>query len=279
VTALAPPSAPALPAGGPIRRLADVLAGRALVADVYVEGAATYEALAGTDDAEVRMILLRARGLRGDVLDLGCGGGRLTLPLLARGHRVVALDRSPEMLEQLARRTADLPTRLAGRLEVREGDMAGLDLPGRRFDLVVLGTTTVTLLDEVDRVKTFEAVRRHLAPGGRFVVSTMWFEHRPAEDLVRLIPVVDGEHTTLVTMLEQVADDLSHRWVAFLVTGPVGAPLHPRLFVTRPGTLSEQRLRADLAAAGLRVLHADPLDVGMADRHTTLLTCVAEEAS
>ena len=36
-----------------------------------------------------------------DVLDLGAGTGKLTRQLVALGHRVVAVDPLPEMLEQL----------------------------------------------------------------------------------------------------------------------------------------------------------------------------------
>src|SRR4051795_3789651 len=46
---------------------------------------------------------VRERG--GLVLELGCGSGLLTRQLLDAGHRVIATDASPAMLE-LARRTA-----------------------------------------------------------------------------------------------------------------------------------------------------------------------------
>jgi SAM-dependent methyltransferase len=44
----------------------------------------------------------------GTVLDLACGTGRLLLPLLRDGHRVVGLDRSPEMLAAARRKLARL---------------------------------------------------------------------------------------------------------------------------------------------------------------------------
>jgi SAM-dependent methyltransferase len=40
--------------------------------------------------------------LRGEVLDLACGGGRHARHLAAQGHRVVALDRDGGLLERLA---------------------------------------------------------------------------------------------------------------------------------------------------------------------------------
>ena len=38
-----------------------------------------------------------------DVVDLGCGVGRDTLPILARGHRVTAIDKEAEAIERLVR--------------------------------------------------------------------------------------------------------------------------------------------------------------------------------
>ncbi|MBK3587792.1 class I SAM-dependent methyltransferase, partial [Streptomyces sp. MBT57] len=37
---------------------------------------------------------------RGDLLDLGCGTGSLSLLAAGQGHRVTAVDRSPRMAEQ-----------------------------------------------------------------------------------------------------------------------------------------------------------------------------------
>jgi SAM-dependent methyltransferase len=269
-----------LPPGGAIRRLADALTGCAVIGDIYHEGAVTYESLVDHGDGEVRAIVNQCRGRRGDVLDLGCGGGRLTLPFLTRGNRVVAIDRSAAMLDQLKARASRLPGRLLDRLETRLTDMSTIALPGRRFEVVVLGATTVTLLDEPTRARTFQAVRRHLAPAGRFLISTVWYDRPPADgpppETAQVVTVA-GEHgTTIVTILQQVADDLTHRWVGVLVAGPVGEPLRPCLFITRPGHLSASTLRDELATAGLHVVHTDSLSADPDGRRCVLLTCSAQ---
>ena len=51
----------------------------------------------------------RTLGGHGPVLDLACGTGRLTIPLLRDGHTVVGLDRSHAMLERARARVAKLP--------------------------------------------------------------------------------------------------------------------------------------------------------------------------
>jgi SAM-dependent methyltransferase len=67
----------------------------------------------------------------GSVLELGCGAGRVTRGLLDLGHRVWAVDESPEMLD-----------RVDPRAERIEADIWALDLR-MRFDAVVAGSYLV----------------------------------------------------------------------------------------------------------------------------------------
>src|SRR5205823_6101252 len=70
----------------------------------------------------------------GRVLDLACGTGRLTRRLVARGHRVVAVDSSIAMLRETRRpgTTADRPGGAPGRPR-----LAGHRTPRRLPDLAV----------------------------------------------------------------------------------------------------------------------------------------------
>jgi SAM-dependent methyltransferase len=64
----------------------------------------------------------------GPILELGAGSGRVTIALARDGHRVVAIDRSPEMLARLRERVAALPAVARERIEVRAGDLCTFDL-------------------------------------------------------------------------------------------------------------------------------------------------------
>ena len=99
-----------------------------------------------------------------DVLELGCGPGRLTRVLLARGCGVVAVDNSPEML-------AALP---AQAVPVHAGiESLALDAS---FDIALLASGLVNHPDPALRAAFLGAARRHLRPGGRLFVQ----RHDPA---------------------------------------------------------------------------------------------------
>lgn len=123
-----------------------------------------YERLVGSDRVEIREVLDLARSA-GPVLDLGAGSGRLTVPLVKAGARVTALDISDDMLAHLRLALGDHPG-----LDCVVADMREFDLD-RRYGLVVLGATSITLLDRAGRAQLYGSVRRHLVRGGTFALT------------------------------------------------------------------------------------------------------------
>jgi SAM-dependent methyltransferase len=115
---------------------------------------------------DVDFYCVTARRLGGPVLELGAGSGRVTLALAREGHTVVGIDTSAPMLARAREAAVDLPR---GRLTLREGDMRNFSLR-RRFNLVIAPFNVLMHLYEPDEFAAcFDCVRRHLAPGGRFV--------------------------------------------------------------------------------------------------------------
>lgn len=110
------------------------------------------------------------------VLDLGCGDGRVMLPLVLHGHHVTGWDHDPAAIA--AARTAlrrlgvnaDDP-RARTRLERRNFLAAWTGLR-RRFDAVImLGRTLMTVTTHDHLATLFGQVAKRLTPGGLFVVD------------------------------------------------------------------------------------------------------------
>jgi SAM-dependent methyltransferase len=89
-------------------------------------------------------------------LEVGCGEGRVSRDLVARGHSVTGLDASPTLLGAAA--AADP----AGRYV--EGVAEALPFPDASFDLVVAYNS---LMDVADMPAAIGEIARVLAPGGR----------------------------------------------------------------------------------------------------------------
>jgi ubiquinone/menaquinone biosynthesis C-methylase UbiE len=70
-----------------------------------------------------------------DVLEVGCGDGRLTWRYAARARSVLALDPNAERVEQAS---ASTPAALQPVVEFRVADIVQASLPAEAFDVVVL---------------------------------------------------------------------------------------------------------------------------------------------
>jgi ubiquinone/menaquinone biosynthesis C-methylase UbiE len=133
----------------------------------YDRWAAVYDAdpnpLVALEEPLVAVQLGDVCGL--DVLDLGCGTGRHSLPLAAAGANVTAVDFSAEMLARARAKPG------AERVEFRAHDLhEPLPFRDQSFDRVVCGL----VLDHIrDLAAAFAETRRVLRPGGFAVVSNM----------------------------------------------------------------------------------------------------------
>jgi SAM-dependent methyltransferase len=119
------------------------------------------------DDIAFYVNLAREAAAAGQrVLELGCGTGRVTIPIAQAGVDIVGLDSSPAMLD-VARRKAGEATNPRW----VEGDMADFAL-AERFGLVIIPFRSFLLLLTVEEQKRCLAcIREHLVEGGRLALN------------------------------------------------------------------------------------------------------------
>ena len=125
-----------------------------------------------------------------DVLDIGAGSGRDAAALAARGHRVVAVEPTPELRHEGERLHA-LPN-----LEWVDDHLPMLRVmrsKARRFDLILL-TAVWMHLDETERKTAMFAVAELLNAGGLVVMS---LRHGPVPDGRRMFDVSADETIAL----------------------------------------------------------------------------------
>jgi SAM-dependent methyltransferase len=176
-------------------------------------------------------IVHEAAGPGASILELGCGTGRVTLPLTALGHDVVAVDESPDMLAHVTS------------AETVCSPIEDLSL-GRRFDAVLLASTLINVPDDDVRAALLATCRAHVSDTGCVIVEwhpPAWFESAGDGErtlngiILRLRDVTRPAPGLLSATVEYVAGD--RRWT--------------QTFTARQ--LTESALRASLATAGLRL--------------------------
>ncbi len=245
-----------------IRRLLDdekltgrgVLVERVGTVSAYEQWSASYDAGVGgglfaADEAVVAEYL--AGREPGVALDAACGTGRFAEALANRGHRVIGVDSSPDMLARARRRVPNGEFHLAG--------LDRLPLPDDSVDVIVcaLALVHVPRLDPV-----LAEFARVLRPGGDLVISDMHHE-RVTRGSVITARGPSGEPCIVATYRHQLGDYLRAALSLGLqvkrceeprVTSTDGPPPGPAAEIgdwwDRPWSLMDYLPSAALAAGG-----------------------------
>ena len=204
------------------------------------------------DVAFWRRLALNARGA---VLELGCGTGRIALPLGRAGARVIGIDRSEAMLAHARRRIRR--ARLQSRVRLIRGDIRHLPF-GSRFTLVMAPYGILqSLVRERDLAATLAAVHEVLEPGGTFGLELVadlpaWEEYRKRVSLQGWRGARGGSHVTLV---ETVRQDAARRLTIFdqEFTERRGGRRRTHRFSLTFRTLTVPQMTRRLARAGFEV--------------------------
>jgi SAM-dependent methyltransferase len=116
--------------------------------------------------AQKRIVLRMLEGVRGRVLDAGCGPALMEAALLDLGVDVDAIDVSPEMVRLGQSRIASHPA--GARCRIRVGDVERLDCPDGRYDAIL----AMGVLEYVpDHAAVLREARRALKTGGTLVLT------------------------------------------------------------------------------------------------------------
>jgi ArsR family transcriptional regulator len=158
----------------------------------------------------------------GDLLDIGCGQGRILKLLASRAHRAVGVD-----IDSDARRLARAELLLAGtpNTSLRQGDMVSLPFDDNEFDTIILDDVLGTAKDPA---AVFAEAKRLLNDAGRVLV---------------LASVVDTEITVLRSQFAAWAATASLR-----VSAPRPIPANNPYWLLAVATIADQTEHAPVAA-------------------------------
>ena len=149
-----------------------------------------------------------AGSVTGPILELGCGTGRVALPLAKSGATVVGIDRSASMLDRARMRM--MRSRAAKqRVTLIRGDIRHLPFPDRTFPLVIAPYGILqSLLDEQLLSATLKQVQRVLSKNGTFGLELVadlpaWEEYANRTTLRG----ARGPHGKPIHLIESVKQD------------------------------------------------------------------------
>jgi SAM-dependent methyltransferase len=133
------------------------------------ELAALYDAIYADRGDAAFWRAMAAAAIGGPILELGCGTGRVLLPLAQAGFEITGLDLAPHMLERCRAKLQAEPPEVRARVRLLEADMTSFEL-GSRFALITVPFAGFQHLRTVEQqLACLERCRTHLLPHGRLV--------------------------------------------------------------------------------------------------------------
>ncbi len=164
-------------------------------------------------DGEAEFYIGQALKRGGDILEVGCGTGRIALPMALSGLQVVGIDNSEPMLE-ICRDKMDLLGPISGALRLANRDMRDFSLR-RRFPLILMTYRTfMHCLTTADQLACLGCIFKHLERGGELLFN-VWAAH---PSLLAKFPSVCMENSYQLVGTTRIPDEdvalihLHHAW-------------------------------------------------------------------
>ena len=130
-----------------------------------------YEEWAKPQQDDIPFYVTRATSVRGPVVELGVGTGRVAIPIARAGQDVIGVDLSGAMLTEGARRAAT--DRVADKIRFVEADMRTF-VADPAVELVIIPFRGfMHMLTVEDQLAALGSIRRSLVPGGLLVLNIL----------------------------------------------------------------------------------------------------------
>lgn len=105
------------------------------------------------------------------ILELGCGTGRVLIPIARSGLEIWGLDASEEMLNVARSKIEALDAEIASRITLRKGDMKNFFLP-KKFNLIIIPFRSFLALSTKEEQETsLRCIRKHLTNKGLLIID------------------------------------------------------------------------------------------------------------
>ncbi len=183
------------------------------------------------------------------VLELGCGTGRVSIPLSQHGHFVHGLDLSEAMLELCEKKIAHASL-TRQQILVQHADMTSFTLH-QTFDRIIAPFRVIQNLETDAQLDgLFHCIRKHLTPDGRCILNVF----HPFRPLDQLLKTWVTEEESLAWEIEKNGERMTcHDVRRRLVENPL--VLYPELIYRR--WRGEQMLEEAVLPIPMRVFYPD----------------------
>lgn len=118
-------------------------------------------------DFDIPFFLKETENVKGEILELMCGTGRVSIPLLNAGRKMLCVDYSKGMLDSFERKIKNKNYSV----NLIKMDVTNLNL-NRKFGLIILPFHSITEIISTDlQIKALQSISSHLDKDGIFILT------------------------------------------------------------------------------------------------------------
>lgn len=135
---------------------------------MYQQAAKYYDLIHQAHTGDIELFVKMAQAADGPILDIGCGSGRLVIPIAEAGLAVTGIDNSADMFAVAQRRVAEESVTAT----LVEHDVLRWQTE-QRFGLIIIGMNTLMEFSNQTVLDLLKTAAKLLAPGGKIVVDVI----------------------------------------------------------------------------------------------------------
>lgn len=130
-----------------------------------------FEHFSRTEDIEFYLELAR-KSEPSNILDIGCGTGRISIPLVQAGWQITCVDKAEVMLEGLRQKIQSLPDNLKTKIKIVNLAMQEIDNLEIQFDLIIVSFNTFhNLRSQEEQIEFLNKAKTLLTTDGMLVID------------------------------------------------------------------------------------------------------------
>jgi len=121
---------------------------------------------------DISFWLKMAEEYGGPILELGCGTGRILIPIAEAGYEVVGLDISKKMLNILMEKIDNLTDKVKNRIKIKKEDFRDFKID-KKFSIAFFAYSTLySAPTQEDQVSAIKCIHSHLKDNGIFISAS-----------------------------------------------------------------------------------------------------------
>lgn len=122
---------------------------------------------------DIQFYIKYAKETKGNILELACGSGRISIPIAKTGSKIWAVDLSKPMLEKFKKRLEKLNGKIANNIHLMKADMRNFNFK-QKFSLILLPFRSFQIITNDKEARScLRSIHNHLTDDGIFILHLL----------------------------------------------------------------------------------------------------------